>query len=357
MNWFSFAFGNMRWLASSDTNKTKNGLCQTVVLNRGSYQEELRNYKCGFIDLIKLIRNESKLLAGNNHKVLWFIRSASIQDYTVCFAVIKADVYKSLPDGLSLLLPETWLMYAKLIPDQLYQIDGNKPYWAFLHKHGDLHITSIAGLMVDPRNFLDALGVTTQQEVIVLDREQLLISEEVTVKPQMLLGLFHYRSNSRLPSLNWKKLSLLSVAAVACYIALISSWASWREYQLEQDVSVLRSEANAVFQRQAELETQLELVESYKNFLDKYPSQTEIIHTLVKDLGDIATLENIQLRGALVQLTGQTESATEVLAQFSASPHWTEVRFDRQVQRRKDIDYFTISMVFRPESIKEEVSQ
>ncbi|QYJ85001.1 hypothetical protein K0I73_12260 [Shewanella mesophila] len=357
MNWFNFAFGDMRWLRSSDTNKTKNSLCQTVVLNRGSYQEEIRNYKCGFLDLIKLIRNESKLLAGGSHKVLWFIRSANSQDYTVCFAVIKADVYKSLPDGISLLLPETWLMYAKLIPEQLYRIGGNKPYWAFLHKDGDLNITSIAGLMVDPRNFLDALGVTSQQEAIVLDREQLLISEEVTVKPRMLLGLFHYQANNRLPSLNWKKLSAIGVAAVACYMAIISSWASWREYQLEQDVTQLRSEANAVFQRQEQLETQLELVESYKSFLDKYPSQTEIIHTFVKDLGDIATLENIQIRGALVQLTGQTASATEVLAKFSASPHWAEVRFDRQVQRRKEIDYFTISMVFRPESIIEEVSK
>lgn len=337
----------MRWLKSSDKNKTKKSLCQTVVLDRGSYQEELRSYNCGLFDLFKLIRNESKLLSGATSKVLWFIRPTSAQGYRVSFAIIKAEVCESLPDGLCLLVPETWLIYAKLTPEQLYRVDGLKPYWAFLHKQGNLHITSVSGLMVEARNFLDALGVVSQQQPIVLDRDQLLVSENVVLTPQMLPGLFYYRANSHLPPLQWKKLSVISFAAIAGYVAIVSSWVSWREYQLQQDVAQLRTEANAVFQQQEQLETKLNLIQSYKQFLDKYPSHTDIIHTLVKDLGDIATLENIQIRGALLTLTGQATSATEVLARFSSSPNWTEVRFERQVLRRKDTDEFSISMVFQ----------
>lgn len=344
----------MRWLKSSEKNKSKKSLCQTVILDRGSYQEELRNYNCSLMDLFKLIRNESKLLSGGTNKVLWFIRSTGAQGYRVSYAVIKAEICQTLPDGICLLVPETWLIYAKLTPEQLYLVNGQKPYWAFLHKQGNLHITSVSGLMVEARNFLDALGVISQQEPIVLERDQLLVSETVVLTPQMLPGLFYYQANSRVPTLNWKKISVISVVAVASYVAIMSSWVSWREYQLQQNVTQLRAEANAVFQRQEQLEAQLGLIQTYKEFLDKYPSQTDIIHTLVKDLGDAATLENIQIRGALVTMAGQATSATEVLARFSASPNWTEVRFDRQVQRRKDIDDFAISMVFRERSVSEE---
>src|SRR5690606_4811064 len=128
---------------------------------------------------------------------------------------------------------------------------------------------------------------------------------------------------------------------------------SYQEQSLGEQVSSLQAQANDVFVRQRELEDQMLVLTSYKQYFDRFPGAYPVLGLLSEQLKDKEELRNIQLSGPLLQISGTADSATEVFSILSTQPIWSEVKFDRNIQRSKDKEVFTLSMVYRADQAAE----
>lgn len=351
MNRINTLFNKPQWLtmrAQAPLNKAIKGKPHCVVLSRECYKEQIRTYKAGLVDLWRLIRNELKVLAPENGRVLWRVVNNTAGVYQVSYAILNGQVLTTLPLGVALVWPETWLLQRILQPGTLYHVSSEQNYWAWLSTEQHLHLAPMQGLMQHKQFFLDAIGVgveTTEQHVDVqqhINRHGIPLSWQDLPGQVLLLGK---PSGGIKP--NWRYLGLSAGFVMLAYITVSSAWLSWQQHYYQNALIELQAQMATVFEQQQQLEQQAELLAHYQQLLQRFPSSAEVLSALATDLGETARLDNIQSSGRLVQIAGVSPSATQVLASLMASGNWAEVRFERNIQRVREEERFSISMVFQ----------
>lgn len=320
---------------------------RTLILDKAAYSEYVRRYSASALDLPRIIRNELKVLSRNDAKVLWKIISSGDGAYRVLYAVVDKATTDKIAGKWCLLIPETWLLYKLLQTNTLYCVQSDTQYWAWLAKDSTLHTTAVGGLMTNPRFFLDALGQSKVQAVA----ENLSIRNEAVSLNKIihwrdLPGILCFaRPASSGISVPWRKF-MFAVAAVTCvYMAGTSAYLSWQENRLRDNVAQLQQAASKLFDRQQTLENLARTQADYSLLFDRYPQVNSTIATIIQQIPDNVVLENIAMSGALLQLSGSADSATEVLASLNVGAKWREVKFDSNVRRNKGREFFTISLV------------
>lgn len=329
----------------------------TVILAKSQYVEHKREYVANIVDLFRLIRNECKMLSRHGAKIVWLITDSGSGQYKVSYAQLSEQATDTLATGVRLVVPETWLLYEQLDVELLYKVDSETKYWALLDSSGTLNVTSATGIMASANFFLDALGkgrINTHKD---LSLTSMLEETSPPLPIVKLIGLIlatqkTTESSSRF-QIRWKVLSIVSVVCALLYAGGLSLSLKWIEQDLTQSMEVNQASANQMFEYQNKVGKQLSVITSYHDLLEEHPSNVEIIRLLSKDLEQVAVIQNVQISKQLVQLTGNTDSATDVLALLSDSPYWDEVRFDNRVRRQKEREYFTISAVFNTDSLKD----
>ncbi len=318
-----------------------------LMLPKALYKEHRRSYKASPLELLKLISNERKVYAGQGQRVIWRCRQQKPGQFTVLYAVIDNSAESLLVNGWQLVLPETWLLYSVLQPETLYQVQSAEQYWAWLSADQQLHTTPVRGLMNQPQYFLDAIGVSYQSKPTVLTLPQ--THETAVINPLSIdwLGLSVWRSASKSAAqVPWRKLMLATGIIAVGYMAVLSAALTLYEQRLSAQVAQLQTEANQVFNRQQQLSDQMSILQSYQQFLQRFPAGYPVLALLAEQLEGQAILQSVQLSGQLIQISGNAESATAVLATLSQQAQWSEVKFERNVQRIRGQENFTISMVY-----------
>lgn len=329
--------------------KKRSGKPHCVVLSRDCYKEIVRNYKASFSDLWRLIRNELKVLAPAEGKVLWRIINNQAGDYTVSYAVLDENSQKKLPRGLSIIWPETWLLQKVLQKETLYKISSGQQYWAWLRPDGVLHLTPCQGLMYNKQFFLDAIGIAKSADEQLLNVPQHLAEQGAPFSWRDIPGqmLVHGAASLNMAAVNWLQLVKGGSTVLLSYILLSSAWLSWQRNYYETELTQLQAQVATVFETQQQLEQQAQQLAHYQQILQRFPASTLVLSALASDIDDIARLDSIQSSGRLVQISGVSSSATQVLANLMSSGNWVEVRFDRNVQRVRNEERFSISMVYQ----------
>lgn len=319
------------------------------VIERDQYRELKKTYKVSLPDLFRVIQNELKVLATAGVKVLWLVRKLNDGQYNVSYAIIDQAQLSTLTKPLSVVCPETWLLYFYCQPGQLYRVDTAQPYWVLLDQSGHLHTTYARGLMQRPENFLSALGgvATKAFDVLPLTLEHLIKSAKLPL--WAYAGLICVKPVTKQPvKINWPKLGILFTVMIASYSALTSAALVYTERKLEADLKELQAKANAFFSQQSELEGKLNSLSAYTVVINQQPLAAAVLSDISQTMPEQTVLQSIRLNGRLIQISGSASSATEVLARFSESSQFSEVRFDRAVQRVRERDNFTLSLVYQP---------
>ena len=330
------------------------------VVPRSLYQEHRRTYKATALELLRLIRNESKVYGRSGNTVVWRCRQLGSNNFTVLFAVLDQEVNESLRKGWQIVLPETWLLYPLLNRDMLYRVRSGDDYWAWLKQDQTLHITTIKGLMQQPQYFLDAIGVPAHGvQAETLDFRSLSEVPKSAINAFDYLGLsvWHKTGAAKQPDVPWRKLAIFAGGLLLVYAGLLSAGLVYHEQRLNDQVATLQAQANEVFVRQRELEEQMSVLTSYQEYFERFPSAAYLLSRVSEQLQGKAVVRTIQLSGPQLQISGTADSATEVFSILSANPDWAEVRFDRNIQRSKDQEVFTLSMVHKKEQNQEGSSQ
>lgn len=324
-----------------------------LVLPKASYTEFQRSYKAAATDLPSLIRNELKVLTAADNKAIWKVQGHSNGRYQVLYAVIETSTLHKLPTGWCLCIPETWLLYRFLQKRQLYKVETQNPYWAWLTDDNVLHLTQVQGLMSNATFFLDALGESADGITIEpLSLKQRLDQLPLPLKWWELPGcVVHLTATISKSPTDFKKLATFSGAAIAIYMLVMSAVLVWQESRLQSNVQMLQSEANSLFEQQQVLDQKAELITQYQALYQRFPPAGLMLHELSNQLSTDAVLENVQLSGALVQIRGVSASAISILGKLTNDNNWREVKFDRNIQKVSAGESFTISMVYNGETV------
>jgi Tfp pilus assembly protein PilN len=342
--------GVLNWLDQHAVSKRQEKKNHINIVPRGLYKEHRRTYKANALELIRLIRNEARVYGRSGLRVVWRCRQISNNHFSVLYAVLDAQAEAMLSKGWQLVLPETWLLYELLNTDTLYQIQSGDPYWAWLKPDHSLQITSMKGLMQEPRYFLDAIGVPSAEvQSQHLDLRALTELPKSAIKALDYVGLsvWHQLKSESRRLVPWRMLLGATAVLFGAYAVFLSLGLSYQEQRLSEQVATLQAEANDVFQRQRELEDQMAVLSSYQQYFNRFPGAYPLLGLLSEQLKDKAELRTINLSGPLVQISGTADSATEVFSTLAAQAVWSEVKFDRNIQRNKDKEVFTLSMVYR----------
>lgn len=321
------------------------------VVPRQLYTEIEKKVAVSGVDLWKVIRNERKVLQQKYPIVLWTLKQQAGQQ-CILFCCIEQQHQARMPQALNVLLPETWLLRFTLTPGVLYRVESEPDYWAYLHANGKLHVTDIAGIMQQPRYFLDALGVQSiNQQPEPLQASSL---TELTLGQLPLgdiAGLLHYRtSSSGQAATNWPRVAAffagtLLIAATAFSAALV-----WYDGKLTNELAALQREVLSFTEQQDQLSAQRLRLERYETLLNRFPSVASGLALLSKELGDSADLMQAELSGRAIRITGSADSATQILEIMNQQPAWQDARFERSVQRSRQREDFSISLTRREQA-------
>lgn len=321
------------------------------ILDRSCFREVVRNYKVSAFDLVRLVRNELTVLNAENNKVLWYVRRVSSGHYNVCYAVVHPTVSSGLGAGISVLIPETWLLYSLLTPEHIYRVESARTYWGYLSSQGTLHTTIVTGLMADSKLFANALGIMPQPNPQQLDLQQQVLNESFTLPLSLLPGAVIMRQSKQavgpIDYNLWGKRIGMTLAGYC--LVLSASLFGYKSY-LNSSVETLKLSAEAVFSEQQILNQRQQQIDNYARLLQLSTDSTEIFAAIAEELGDSGQLERIQLSAERVQISGFAVSATTVLSKFAESNKFTEVKFDRNIQRVREQEAFSITMTYKAPS-------
>lgn len=338
-------FSRAHW---SDTDNVATAT-KVVVVARQHYQEFSRTYQASIADVFRIVRNELKVLSASHNKVVWTLFRLTDGRYRVLFAVVSLQQH-IIPTGISVVVPETWLLYRVLRPATIYKVEASQPYWAYLSQSGELNVTPAAGIMQQPRIFADALGVTLGTDAVASFSPRVWFAQQplpLSLKELPGLIVWHTPATER-EKLNYRQLAALTGAMAVGYMMLLSGWLVFHSNRLQQQVAELQSQANSLFEQQQKLSQKADVIDQYQAVLLRFPFSSDLLARLAGQIGDIATINNLQLSGNLLKISGIATSATEVISRLTTSQDWKEVRFDNNIQKVKDEERFSISMVFSP---------
>lgn len=337
-----------QWLTLDTVNTFKTADTRFFILDRSCYREVLRHYKVSAFDLMRLVRNELTVLKADDHKVLWYVQRISSGQYNVCYAIVHPAVSKELRSGISSLIPETWLLYSMLKPDLIYQVQSIRNYWGYLSTQGILHTTLVSGLMADSHLFANALGIMPQANPQQLNLQQQCRSESFALPASLLPGAIVLQQQQQaLGPIDYRLWGKRLGFCLAGYCLVLSAALAGYKYYLTSSVDALKVAAEAVFSQQQELNQRQQQIDDYSKRLQDSRDSTKIFAAIAEVLGESGRLERIQLSADRVQISGVANSATTVLSKFAESRHFTEVKFDRNIQRIREQEAFSIIMTYQ----------
>lgn len=354
MNITNITLRSWGWLGEDGA---KSKLAHVVHFNQ--YQETEKIYKVDAHLVLRLIRNELKVLSQHEHKVLWHVTKIADNTFRVKYACIKKELLKPLNFGFRLIVPQGWLLSYSLEQGQLYQLqDKDAGYWLWLTQHRKLIITKAVGLMQSSRYFVDALGLPASSALnpIQINMRQVLSGSGLTLSVFSLLGLLVYHVNPHKKlNLDFRKLIGVTIGVCLTYMLLFSAFIKWQQNSLEKQVIALRQTSEQILNVQSKIQDKTELLEAYNSLHQRYASTTDVLGMLATHLPDSSELSSLTVSGRLVQLSGAGPSATAVLAALAESGKFDEIRFSQNVRVQRGQEHYTISLVM-PE-FKEQQSE
>lgn len=339
-----------QWLTLDIASSPNTAESRFFILDRSCYREVVRNYKVSAFDLVRLVRNELTVLKAEGGKVLWYVRRVGPGHYNVCYAIVHPSI-SSMGSGLYSLIPEGWLLYSMLAPEQIYQIQSVRNYWGYLSQQGTLHTTLVSGLMADSQLFANALGVMPQSNPQILDLQQQSRGELFVLPLSLLPGaIVANQSQHSLGPVDYRLWGKRIGLSLAGYSLLVSVALLGFKYYLNSEVDSLKVSAEAVFSQQQQLNQQQQQIDDYAKLLQNSTDSTAVFTAIAETIGDSGQLERIQLSADRIQISGFATSATLVLSKFAENAKFKEVKFDRNIQRVREKEAFSIIMTYQAKS-------
>lgn len=341
-------FKKPNWLTLNTANSPKTEDRRFFILDRSCYREVIRNYKVSALDLLRLVKNELTVLKAEDNKVLWYIRRINSGQYNVCYAVLYPSVTNQMSSGFSSMIPETWLLYSMLTPEKIYHVHSIRSYWGYLSSDGILQTTLVSGLMADAQLFANALGIMPQDNPQPIDLQKQCLSDSFVLPLSLLPGaIVVQQTKQSIGPVDYKLWGKRLGITVAAYCLVVSAGLSGYKYFLNSSVTALKVSAEAVFNEQQTLNQRQEQIDDYTKLLQHSQDSADILNAITTALGDSGQLERIQLSSDRIQITGLAKSATLVLSKFAESSQFAEVKFDRNIQRVREQESFSIIMTYK----------
>lgn len=332
--------------------KSRAGLASSVkramvIIERSQYQELKKVYKVSLPDLLQIVRNEIHVLSKNG-KVLWLVKKRADNHYLVSYATLDNATSANVNKRIQFLWPQSWLLYYYCQPEQLYLVNGATPYWAYLDAVGNLQTTTARGLMVTPDNFMAAIGKKVASPITVTTQQ---IAKTVNLPLLANIGVICSKpSRVATPSINWRKIVSYSAVLAGIYAVVLSAVLQVTESYLADKTQHLQEKANRFFDKQVVLQHRLETLNRYTEQLNAHAPTGQMLSDISQAIPPGVLVQNIRLNGRLMQIAGQADSATEVLASFANSTAFSEPQFDRGVVRVREKESFSLSVVYQGES-------
>lgn len=319
------------------------------VLARGQYTEVSRTYKIGYADLLRVIRNELKIMRRPEQRVVWLIRRFGAEGSEVLFASFSSDLLGAKP-LTQVVIPETWLLYGLLESGVLYGVNDSESYWAYLDQHGKLSVATKIGLMHSSAIFLEALGLADASiEKREVEIQKLSEHRNLAIRWWQFPGLFVFQRTTQTNGFDLKSwIPQLKLAAgfLLAYAVAISGWTEWREFSLQKQLTELKREASSLVGQQQQLDSQIDILMRYQAAIADRVLHSVVTSEVAKTLAGQAQLQNITITDRLILIRGEAKSATAVLEAFSSSKIWENPRFTQPVRPSERGESFTLSVMY-----------
>lgn len=270
---------------------------------------------------------------GHQRQVVSYVFNASIKEQLPAISFI-------IPDAILLSLGLDQPRVKAEVADGAWFLFKNKEQFSSQQRSelcGDLDIFGI----------IQGVPENTPTEVITAkDLPAILLKGLSCLKLSLLQACFHYQKPPRV-SLPWRSLIIGSSTLITSYFLFVSAYLALaipaRESQLQQ----LNPGMATVFT----LREQLEHTEQQARALSEaLGTQRSIYPTwlILKQLVDMqVTVQNIELSGTELLISGSAANAIAVLSSLTELPTTEQASFSQPTRRSRGQEAFTIRLVFK----------
>ena len=259
-----------------------------------------------------------------------------------------------------LVIPEDLAIARQTESRALYMV-GNSDQQRYLlyASRGQLLNTEFlaAGEGGDTQADIRELAGVAPQALAGNDREQAIQRGLRALGVKDLAGLLKFPARGSALSPAAVRPLLMTVAVLAVvWLAGSSAVIRYQNDQMQQAMDGLSGDLKTVLAANRTEQKLRERLEFLLPLVNEYPHASNVFRALSTLGMENITVNRIGLTGEQLQITGEANSASALLAEVSSMPWVSDARFSSPVSRRNGVDRFTLVVDIKREALIDDVS-
>jgi len=359
--------------------KHKNNKLHWLILAREHYFETSKEYPiANKKDLAQALRFEDNV-APFQGVTLKHIQRLDEQTHKVTFWVINPLALVGLPSQPWIILPESYLLAKSLSKKQNIAEIARITTPIYIARIGADITSGVQSLHTpDLESFAIASGSAFEQQsntgAPASAREAMIESDKDNdfstllyqgLKTTNIVELKNFiltftPSTISWKSYPWKKASLLSVAVLALYLVLSSSWLLFEEYRVEQQLLMQADQVNEALALQKTYQQQLQWQQQLSLPFDDLKPYWNTWQVFLNIIATGAEIKSVQFKKGEITLRGKAKKeakATDVLVKLNAIDYIDSPKFISPVRNFRGQEEFSISFGFSKQVAKQVIKQ
>jgi hypothetical protein len=355
----------------------KNSKLHWLILAREHYFETSKEYPiANKKDLAQALRFEDNI-APFKGVTLKHIQRLDEQTHKVTFWVINPKVLFGLPSQPWLIIPESFLLAKSFLEKQnIAEIARlTTPIYVAIVGHD---ITS--GIQSIHTPDLEAFAIATgsafeQQSNISFIESDKATKIESDVKSNYSTLLYQGIKSTNIVEFKnfilppkvidwkrypWKKASILSVGVLSLYLALTSGWLVFKEYRVEQQMTMQADKVNEALALQKHYREQQEWQQQLSQPFDDLKPYWNTWQVFLNIIATGAEIKSVQYKKGEITLRGKAKKeakATDILVKLNALDYIESPKFISPVRNFRGQEEFAISFGFSKQVAKQSPNQ
>ena len=271
-------------------------------------------------------------------------------------AMVEAQVGQKM----ALVIPEDLAIARQTESRALYQVGEAEDQRFFLYAHrGQLLNTEFlaSGEGAEIQTDIRELAGASPKSLAGYEREQAIQRGLKALSLKDLVGLL--KLPARGMALNPAKVRPMLIACAVLgglWLAASSAVIQYQQNRMQQAMDGLSGDLKSVLAANRTEQKLRQRLEFLLPLVNEYPRASNVFYALSNlDMKNI-TVNRIGLTGEQLQITGEANSASALLAQVSSMPWVQDARFSSPVSRRNGVDRFTLVVDINREALVDDAS-
>lgn len=311
-----------------------------IIVGSQGYREQIKNYPIADkADLIKILKAEFGQAA------CWQIGSYANKQHRVQIISWLPETM-ALVQSACLLVPESWLFAALLPLKSCHQFTMQQATRIlFKEPDGLVRTFSPKGLLASEAAIRSALGIAATMPIQTWSQTAFI--------QQLLQGVFNLpitalwqRKATAQKNINYQFFAIVGLGVCFIYGVTASAYLAYTAHARNQQLSAIAEEVSDKLQIQQLIDTEqqrLAALVAAKGNWDLTLHQWDLLAWFNQQKTNLA---NVQIEGAVMRITGETNSTTDLVAALTELPYITNVEFTAPMRRGRSGEVFSLQLSF-----------